>query len=94
MVFLRSKGLSRVFSNTTVQKDQFFGTQLSLMVQLPHPYMTTGKTIALTIQTSVGKMMSLHFIMLSRLVTAFLPRSVFYFHGYSHDMQGFWSPRE
>ena len=62
-----SKGLSRVFSNTTVQKHQFFGAQLSLMVQLPHPYTTTGKTIALTIQTSVGKVTPLLFNMLSRL---------------------------
>ena len=44
-------------------------------VQLSHPYMTTGKTIALTIQTFVGKVMSLLFNMLSRLVIAFLPRS-------------------
>ena len=44
------------------------------MVQLSHPYMTTGKTIALTIQTFVGKVMSLLFNMLSRLVIAFLPR--------------------
>ena len=46
-----------------------------LMVQLSHPYMTTGKTIALTRQTFVGKVMSLLFNMLSRLVIAFLPRS-------------------
>ena len=45
------------------------------MVQLSHPYMTTGKPIALTIWTFVGKVMSLLFNMLSRLVTAFLPRS-------------------
>ena len=45
------------------------------MVQLSHPYMTTGKTIALTRQTCVGKVMSLLFNMLSRLVIAFLPRS-------------------
>ena len=44
-------------------------------VQLSHPYMTTGKTIALTRQTFVGKVMSLLFIMLSRLVITFLPRS-------------------
>ena len=44
-------------------------------VQLSHPYMTTGKTIALTIQTFVGKVMSLLFNMLSRLVITFLPRS-------------------
>ena len=44
-------------------------------VQFSHPYMTTGKTIALTRWTFVGKVMSLLFTMLSRLVTAFLPRS-------------------
>ena len=45
------------------------------MVQLSHPYMTIGKIIALTRQTFVGKVMSLLFNMLSRLVIAFLPRS-------------------
>ena len=45
------------------------------MVQLSHPYMTTGKTIALTRWTFVGKVMSLLFNMLSRLVIIFLPRS-------------------
>ena len=44
-------------------------------VQLSHPYMTTGKTIALTIWTFVGKVMSLLFNMLSRLVITFFPRS-------------------
>ena len=46
-----------------------------LRVQLSHPHMTTGKTIALTRRTFVGKIMSLLFHMLSRLVIAFLPRS-------------------
>ena len=45
------------------------------IVQLSHPYMTTGQTIALTRWTFVGKVMSLLFTMLSRLVIAFLPRS-------------------
>ena len=45
------------------------------IVQLSHPFMTTGKTIALTRQTFVGKVMSLLFNMPSRLVIAFLPRS-------------------
>ena len=45
------------------------------LVQLSHPYMTTGKTIALTRQTFVGKVMSLLLNMLSRLVTTFPPRS-------------------
>ena len=46
-----------------------------LRVQLSHPYMTTGKTIALTRRTFVDKVMSLLFNMLSRLVITFLPRS-------------------
>ena len=45
------------------------------IVQLSHPYVTTGKTIALTRRTFVGKVMSLLFNMLSRLVITFLPRS-------------------
>ena len=51
---LQSKGLWRVFSNTTVQKHQFFGAQL-FSQSTSHPYMTTGKTIALTRQTFAGK---------------------------------------
>ena len=47
------------------------------IVQLSHPYMTTGKTITLTRRTFVGKVMSLLLNMLSRLVITFLPRSVF-----------------
>ena len=47
------------------------------IVQLSPPHMTPGKTIALTRQTFVGKVMSLLFNMLSRLVIAFLPRSIF-----------------
>ena len=70
---LLSKGLSRVFSNTTVQKHQFFST--FFIVQLSHPYMTTGKTIALTRWNFVGKEMSLVFNMLSRLLIILLPRS-------------------
>ena len=45
------------------------------IVQLSHPYMTTGKTVALTGRTFVGKVMSLLFNMLSRLIITFLPRS-------------------
>ena len=45
------------------------------MIQLSHPYMTTGKAIDLTTRTSAGKVMSLLFDTLSRLVIAFLPRS-------------------
>ena len=70
-----SKGLSRVFSNTTVQKHQILRHSAFFTVQLSRPYMTTGKTIALTRRIFVGKVMSLLFNMLSRLVIAFLPRS-------------------
>ena len=45
------------------------------MIQLSHPYMTSGKPVVLTIQTFVGKMISLLFNTLSRFVIAFLPRS-------------------
>ena len=70
---MHSEGLSRVFSNTTVQKHQFFSTLF--VVQLSHPYITTRKTIPLIRRTFVGKVMSLLFNMLSRLVMALLPRS-------------------
>ena len=53
----------------------FFIQLPSFLVQLSHPYMTTGKTIALITWTFVGKVMSLLFNMLSRLVITFLPRS-------------------
>ena len=56
-------------SKATIQRSAFFTVQLS------HPYMTTGKTIALTRRTIVGKVMSLLLNMLSRLVITFLPRS-------------------
>ena len=74
---LAVQGTLRVFSNTTVQKHQFLAAKLSLYenVQFSHSYMTTGKTIALTIWTFVSKVMSLLFNMLSRFVIASLPRS-------------------
>ena len=74
-ISLKSKGLSRVFSNTTVQKNQFFGAQLSSQSNshihtwpLEKPYLDYRRTF-------VGKVMSLLFNMLSRLVITFLPRS-------------------
>ena len=56
-------------------KASIFWRSAFFIVQLSHSYMTTGKTIALTRQTFVGKVMSLLFKMLSRFVIAFLPRS-------------------
>ena len=74
LISLLSKGLSGVFSSTTVQKHLLWHSAY-FMVQLSHPYMTTGKTIALTRRTFLGKVMSLLLNMLSRLVITFLPRS-------------------
>ena len=70
LISLLSKGLSTVFSRTTIQKLQFFGAQ-----PWSNSHMTTGKTIYLTRQTFVGKVMSLLFNTPSRFVIAFLPRS-------------------
>ena len=72
---MQSKGLTRVFSNITVQKHHFFPRLAFFIVQLSHPYRTTGKTIALTRQIFVDKVISLLFNMLSTLVITFLPRS-------------------
>ena len=71
---LQSKGFSRVFSNTTVQKHQFFGASFLYSPTLTsiHDY---WKNHSLDWQTFVGKVMSLFFNMLSRLVISFLPRS-------------------
>ena len=67
------KSLLQHFSNSS--KASVVWCSAFFIVQLSHPYMTTGKTIALTRQTFVGKIMSLLFNMLSRLVITFLPRS-------------------
>ena len=73
-ISLQSKGLSRVFSNTTVQKHYSLVLRF-FIVQLSHPHMTTGKTIALTRWTFFGKVIPLLFNMLSSLIIVFLPRS-------------------
>ena len=76
-LILQSKGLQE--SSPTLQFKSISSLVLSFfMVQLSHPYMSTGKTIALTRRTFVGKVMSLLFNMLSRLVIAFLPRKAQY----------------
>ena len=74
LISLLSRELSRVFSNTTVQKHQFFSAAF-FMVQLSHSYMTTGKNHSFDSMDFVGKVMTLLFNMLSRLVIAFLTRS-------------------
>ena len=73
-ISLQSRGLSRVLQHYS-SKASILWWSAFFIVQLSHPYMTPGKTIALTRQTFVGKIMSLFFNMLSRLVITFLPRS-------------------
>ena len=73
-ISLQSKGLSRVLQHHS-SKASILQCSAFFMVQLSHLHMTTGKTIALTRQTFVSKVMSLFFNMLFRLVIAFLPRS-------------------
>ena len=72
---LLPKGLSIIFSSTTFQKHWFFATELSLWSNSHITYMTTGKTIVLTIWTCVDKVMALLFNVLSRFVLSFIPRS-------------------
>ena len=80
---MQSKGLSRAFSNTAVQKHQFFSTQLSFfIVQLSHPYPTTGKTLALTRWTFVHKVTSLLFNMAFRFPSRLLSKCSFLFLRY------------
>ena len=76
-ISLQSKGLSSFFSSTIIQKATIFRLSAFFMVQVSHPYTTTGKIIDLTIWTFLGKVMSLLFnmLLLSRFVIAFLPRS-------------------
>ena len=67
----------------------------SFIVQLSHPNVSTGKTIALTRGAFVGKVMSLLLNMLSRLVIIFLPRNKHLLcHGCNHHLQWFWSPQK
>ena len=73
-ISLQSKGLSRVLQHHS-SKASILLCSAVFMVQLSHPYINIGKTIALTRWAFVGKAISLLFNMLSRLVIAFLPRS-------------------
>ena len=75
LISFQSKGISRVFSSTTVQKHQFFGAQLSLMSKSHIHTWLWEKTTALTIWTFVSKVMSQLFNTLSRFVVVFLLRS-------------------
>ena len=77
LISLQSKGLSSVFSSTIIQKASISQLSAFFTVQVSHPYMTTGKIIALAIWTFFGEVMSLLFnmLLLSRFVIAFLPKS-------------------
>ena len=74
MVSMLSKGLSSLLQHHSSKVSVLWHSAM-FIAQLSHPYMPTGKTIALTRWTFVGKVMSLLFNMLSRLVITFLPRS-------------------
>ena len=82
-ISLQSKGLSSLLQHHS-SNASFLQHSAFFTVQLSHPYMTTGKTIALTRRNLVGKVMSLLFNILSRLVITFLPR----------NLQWFWSPQK
>ena len=73
-ISLQPKGLKSLLQHHS-SKASILWRSAFFIVQVSHPYMTTGKTIALTRQTFVGKVMSLLLNMLSRLVITFLPRS-------------------
>ena len=82
LISFRMDGLDLLAVQGTLKSPQHHTSKASIIqcsafciVQLSHPYMTTGKTIALTRQTFVGKVTSLIFNMLSRLVITFFPRS-------------------
>ena len=73
LISLLSSGLSKVFSSTRNSKASILQCSVFFLVQLSHPYMTTGKNIALTKCAFVGKVMYLVFNMLSRFVIIFYP---------------------
>ena len=72
---LAVKGTLRSLPQHHISKASILWHSAFFIVQFSHPYLTTGKTIALTRRTSLGKVMSLLYNMLSRFVIAFLPRS-------------------
>ena len=75
LISLQSKGTLKSLHQHHSSKESILWCSAFFIVQLSHPYMTTEKTIALTRWTFIGKVISLLFNILSRLVIAFLPRS-------------------
>ena len=83
------------FFSTTIWEHQFFSAQPSLWPKLSHLYMTTGKTITLSIWTLISKVMFLHFKTLPRSVIPFLPRNKHLLNSWLQlPSQWFWSPRK
>ena len=74
LISLLSKGMSRILSSKTIQNHQFFSKKALFMVQISHPDMTTGKTIALNMDLYQQSDISV-FHMLSKFFIAFLPKS-------------------
>ena len=92
---LAVQGILKSFLQHHSSKASILPCSAFFMVQLSHPYMTTGKTTALPRRTCVGKVMSLLFSMLSRLVITFLPRSkCLNFMAAVTICSEFWSPRK
>ena len=90
-IFLQSKGLSKSLLQHYSSKASILRCSAFFIVQLSHPYLTTVKSIALTRWTFVGKVMSLLFNTLSRLVITFLPKSKRLLISW---LQWFWSPKK
>ena len=89
--FLAVKGTLKSLLQHHSSKSSILRCSAFFTVQISHPYMTTGKTIALTRWTFVGNVMSLFFNMLSMLVINFLPRSkCLSIHGWNQHLQWFW----
>ena len=90
--FLAVQGTLKSLLQHHSSKASILQCSVFFIVQLSHPYMTTGKTIALNRWTFLGKVMPLLFNMLSRLVITFLSMSKhLLFHGCGHDLQKLWS---
>ena len=88
---LATQGTLKSLLHHHSSKVSIFWDSAFLSVQVSHPYLPTGKTIALTIWTFMGKVMFLHCNRLSRLTIAFFQgASVFLFHGCSHHLRYFW----
>ena len=93
-ISLQSKGISSLLQHDS-SKASILQPWTFFIVQLSHPYMTTGKTIALTTRTFVGKVIPLLFNMLSRLVITFLPRSMCLLISWLQSQSAvIWEPRK